>query len=51
MLCSLAIAEAIRMQTSTERMTVGQNIELLWKQADFDFSIGHCLVSDEISAY
>ena len=27
-----------------------QNIQLLRKQADFDFTVGHCLVSDENSA-
>ena len=30
--------------------TVGQNIHLLWKQTDFDFTVRQSLVSDENSA-
>ena len=29
--------------------TVGQNIQLLWEQTDFDFTVGHYLVSGENS--
>ena len=32
------------------RGTLRQNIQLLWKQTDFDFTIGQCLVSDENSS-
>ena len=33
------------------RTTVGQNVQLLWKQTDFDSAVGRCLVSDENSAW
>ena len=31
-------------------VTVGPNIQLLWEQADFDFTVGEGFVSDENSA-
>ena len=33
------------------RMTVGQNIQLLWEQTDHDFIVERCLVSDGSSTY
>ena len=32
------------------RKTVGQTLQLLWEQTDFDFTAGRCLASDENSA-
>ena len=31
------------------RRTVGQHIQLLWEQTDFDFTVGQCLESGENS--
>ena len=30
--------------------TVGQNVQLLWEQTDFDVTVGHCLVSGDTNA-
>ena len=32
-------------------MTVEQNIQLLWEQRDFDFTVKQCLVSDDKSTW
>ena len=39
-----------RSATRPCRTTVGQNIQSLWEQTDFDFTVEQCLVSDENSS-